>query len=137
MNIGFKKIIITADDYGMCPSVDTVIEECLAAGSVRSTCLLTNMWDFGLVKKLKQRFPNVSFGIHWNLTLGRPILEPLFIPTLVNEKGYFFSLTELKNKVLTGKINKEDIQKELNAQYFQFRETLGEPDYWCTHENIH
>src|SRR5262245_21309223 len=42
-NIMHRKLIITADDYGMCEPVNQAIEECLAVGTVRATCVMTNM----------------------------------------------------------------------------------------------
>jgi len=41
------KLIVTADDYGMCPSVNRAIEECLRARTVRVTCVMANMPECG------------------------------------------------------------------------------------------
>lgn len=37
------KLIITADDYGMCESVNRAVEACAAAGAVLSTNVMSNM----------------------------------------------------------------------------------------------
>ena len=39
---------------------------------------------------LRKKFPQVSIGIHWNLTQGRPILLGSRLPTLVDSNGSFF-----------------------------------------------
>ena len=38
-----QRLIITADDYGLCEQVNQAIEECLSAGTVRATCVMANM----------------------------------------------------------------------------------------------
>ena len=41
-----KKLIFTADDYGMCETVNQAINECMAAGVVRAACAMANMPAF-------------------------------------------------------------------------------------------
>ena len=84
-----KKILITADDYGMCQPVDTAIDECIAAGLVTTTNVILNMETLNNAKTLKTRFPHISVGIHWNVTTGKPLLETEQISTLVDENGIF------------------------------------------------
>ena len=134
-----KELIITADDYGMSTSVNTAIEECIVAGTVLSTSVMTTMLDCERASQLRQRFPGVSVGIHWTLTQGRPVLEQAIIPSLINSHGRFISAcsSDFRKRFLIGKISKEEIRKELIAQYWRFRELAGTPDYWNTHENLH
>ena len=86
-----RRLIITADDYGMCASVNDAIEECLGAGTVRATCAMVNMPLFNATAALRQKFPGCSVGIHWTLTQGRPILPPAQLPTLAGPDGEFHS----------------------------------------------
>ena len=51
-----RKLIITADDYGLCDSVNRAIEECFRAGAVRSTCVMTNMPACGDAASLRKSF---------------------------------------------------------------------------------
>jgi predicted glycoside hydrolase/deacetylase ChbG (UPF0249 family) len=131
------KLIITADDYGMCASVNAAIEACIAAGTVRSTCVMTNMPDCEPASQLRRRFPCLSVGIHWTLTEGRPLLGPALVPSLVNNGGHFYSASEFRKRWRLGKISKAEIRQELIAQYSRFTELAGVPDYWNTHENVH
>ena len=130
-------LIITADDYGLHPAVNTAIEECLAAGTVRSTCVMTNMPDATGACDLRDRFPYASLGIHWTLTLGKPVLPPAEIGSLVNSDGEFLSIGEFRNRWMRGLIRRAEIQRELYAQYTRFSALAGSPDYWNTHQNIH
>jgi predicted glycoside hydrolase/deacetylase ChbG (UPF0249 family) len=130
-----KKILITADDYGMCQPVDTAIDECIAAGLVTTTNVILNMETLNNAKTLKTRFPHISVGIHWNVTTGKPLLETEQISTLVDENGNFFTLSEFKKRMSKGDIKKNHLKAELRAQYKAFYELCGKPDYWNTHEN--
>ena len=130
-----KKIIITADDYGMCQSVDTAIDNCIMAGLVTTTNVMLNMETPNNAKLLRTRFPHISVGIHWNVTTGKPLLAKDEIPSLVDENGNFFSVSEFKRRMQKEKIVKDHLRAELRAQYKAFYELCGEPDYWNTHEN--
>lgn len=130
-----KRVIITADDYGMCNEVDKAIDECIKVGVVQSTNVILNMDSFVNAKTLRIKFPNVSVGIHWNVTTGKPLLETKKIKSLVDKNGNFFGIIEFKKRMRLGKIQKKDLISELDAQYNLFYKYCGKPDYWNTHEN--
>lgn len=130
-----RKFIITADDYGMCTPVNQAIDDCIAAGLITTTNVIVNMEDLTPASTLRQRFPQISVGMHWNITAGKPISHPKDIPTLVTEQGLFFKLKDFLNRFHKGLISSEDIRTELLAQYNVFRELVGKADYWNTHQN--
>lgn len=132
-----SKLIITADDYGMCKPVNDAIELCMEAGIVQATCIMSNMGAYKESSNLRSKFKNVSIGIHWNLTLGKPILLPSKIPSLVDGEGNFFSAKVFRQKFVFGRIDLSDIKAELTAQYESFFHIVGKPDFWNTHQNIH
>lgn len=63
-----KQLIITADDYGMSRAVNDAIEAGMAAGLITTTNVMTNMPLYKEAKTLKDKFPNVSVGVHWTLS---------------------------------------------------------------------
>jgi len=130
-----KKIIITADDYGMCQPVDTAIDKCIEAEVVTTTNVILNMETPKNAMSLRTRYPNISIGIHWNVTTGKPLLDKGIIPSLVDVNGFFFPLSEFKKRISKGKIDKTHLKAELGAQYEAFYKLCGKPDYWNTHEN--
>jgi predicted glycoside hydrolase/deacetylase ChbG (UPF0249 family) len=132
-----QRIIVTADDYGMCDSVNQAIEECMAAGVVRAACVMMNMPSHRHTSSLRRRFPNCSIGIHWTLTEGQPVLPSTQVPSLVHPKGTFYSASELRRRWLAGRVNLAEIRMELRAQHERFCEVAGTPDFWNTHENFH
>ncbi len=132
-----RRLIITADDYGLCDSVNQAIHACLEAGTVQATCVMTNMPVYGDALKLRQRFPGVSVGIHWTLTHGRPILPASHVPSLVDAEGRFYSRARLRSRWLAGRISKREIKAELWAQFDRLCLVAGLPDFWNTHQDIH
>jgi predicted glycoside hydrolase/deacetylase ChbG (UPF0249 family) len=130
-----KTIIITADDYGMCKEVDQAIRECMKVGVVTTTNVLLNMETTKTASTLRKEFPEVSIGIHWNVTTGKPVSKIDDVKTLVDKDGNFYSLVEFKRRISKGLIDKIELEKELIAQYDIFKTLCGRPDYWNTHEN--
>ena len=132
-----RRLIITADDYGMCGSVNDAIEECLGAGTVRATCAMVNMPLFNATADLRQKFPSCSVGIHWTLTQGRPLLPSPQLPTLCRPDGEFHSVLEFRRRWMRGRIDGDEIRNELKAQCRHFSQVAGTPDFWNTHQNSH
>ena len=77
-----QRLIITADDYGLCEPVNQAIEECLMPARVRATCVMANMPDYRAAESLRRKFPQSSLGIHWNVTQGKPVLPGEQLPSL-------------------------------------------------------
>ena len=130
-----KKLIITADDYGMSPAVNQAIDEGIAAGLITSTNVMMNMPVCAEAVKLKDT--GASVGLHWVLSCGAPVLPREQIPTLVAENGEFYEYPEFRARYRKGLIREEEITRELLAQYERCHELMGEPDYWNTHQNVH
>lgn len=129
------KIIITADDYGMCDIVDKAIDAGVENGVITTTNVMVNMETLSNAADLRIRYPNLSVGVHWNVTTGKPVSAPNTIPTLVDENGIFWPISTFKRRYSKGLIDHRDLEKELEAQYILFEQTCGHADYWNTHEN--
>ena len=130
-----QKLIVTADDYGMCDEVDKAIDAGIENGIITTTNVMLNMDTLCHAKDLRERFPHISVGVHWNVTTGKPVSRPDSIPTLVNEKGEFWTILEFKKRFSKKLIDPQDLERELEAQYTLFEEYCGKADYWNTHEN--
>ena len=130
-----QKVIITADDYGMCDAVDKAIDAGIENGFITTTNVMLNMETLHNAKDLRERYPHISVGVHWNVTTGKPISDPKDIPTLVDKNGEFWSIGNFKRKYSKGLISPQDLEKELEAQYALFEQACGKADYWNTHEN--
>ena len=130
-----QKIIITADDYGMCDIVDKAIDKGIECGFITTTNVMTNMDTPENAKTLRERYPHISIGVHFNVTTGKPLCNPHDIPTLVDENNNFWSIGEFKKRYSKKLINPKDLETELEAQCNAFEALCGKADYWNTHEN--
>lgn len=130
-----QRIIVTADDYGMCEVVDNAIDAGIENGFITTTNVMLNMDSLERAKTLRQRYPHLSIGVHWNVTTGKPLCTPDEIPSLVDENGVFWSIGEFKRRFGKKLIVEAELEKELEAQYALFEQTCGHADYWNTHEN--
>lgn len=131
-----KKMIITADDYGMSEGVNEAIDAGINAGLITSTNVMTNMPFYREAVKLKNE-KGVSVGLHWVLACGKSVLPAEKIPTLVSPSGEFYPYPEFRQRLRKKLISYSDIKKELIAQYDLYYELMGQPDYWNTHQNTH
>lgn len=132
-----KKLIITADDYGMCDSVNRAIDECIEAKVVLSTNVMTNMEAANEAAFLKKKYPYVSVGLHYNFTVGCPISPIDKVRSLVDDNGEFLSYSKIREKCKNKTYSVDEILCEMKAQWERYLEICGEPDYWNTHENVH
>ena len=131
-----KQLIITADDYGMSKAVNAAIDAGIEKGLITSTNVMVNMPEYKEAAKLK-KFNDISVGLHWVLACGKPVLPAEEISSLVSENGEFYPYVKFRKRYRKGLIKNDDIRRELLAQYNLYKELMGEPDYWNTHENTH
>lgn len=123
-----KKIIFRADDLGYSEGVNLGIAKTVKHGLVRTVGLIANL------KRSKEGFElikedEVCLGLHVNISYGTPVLEPSAVPSLLNEGGGFKASREY-NSSLKDFVCYEEVYREVEAQYWLFKEITGrEPDY--------
>jgi predicted glycoside hydrolase/deacetylase ChbG (UPF0249 family) len=115
-----KKVLFTADDYGLTKGVTDGILHCHDKGLVTNTSLMVNMPDALRAVELSKSRPNLSIGLHLNLTQGRPLSKPEDIPSLVDKDGFFRKLSLTHPR----KARSEHVRIEVCAQIEHFK-SLG------------
>ena len=132
-----KSLIITADDYGMSKSVNDAIEEGMERSVITSTNVMVNMPFYTGAAEVREKFPDASIGLHWNLTVGKPVTVGTAVRTITDSEGNFCKPAELLKRYRENKVSADELKLELMNQYNMFESVCGKPDYWNTHENIH
>ena len=109
-----KNLIITADDFGVFPSINQGVKEAVLAGKVNSVAALSNHSDSVTnVKELISEVGNkAEIGCHLTISSGKPL-------TIQNNNAfmtgnYFKSFGELKVTAIEKQT--EELEKELTAQ---------------------
>lgn len=113
------KLIINADDFGLCEANTLGIIKAHQDGVVRSTTMMANQPAAKFAASLMNENPDLGVGLHLNLTVGKPLTPNL--KTIVDENGKFISQFSYANK----EIDIEEIRKEYQAQMDKFIELTG------------
>lgn len=126
------KLIINGDDFGITHACNLAIIDCYQKGMMRSTSLMVNMPYVKEAVALWKENPNLSVGLHLNLTVGFPLTKQL--KTLVKADGSFNKniLHASRNE-----IDKEEVIQECKAQMDAFIALMGtKPDHINSHHGI-
>src|SRR5436853_7925313 len=82
-----KKLIVTADDFGLTEKVNQGIVEAHCRGIVTSTSLMANGGAFEDAVARTREAPRLGIGAHLNLTQGPTVTPPTVVRSLVNREG--------------------------------------------------
>lgn len=135
-------LIINADDCGYNSRVNQEIERFIILGKISSTSIMANMDDLDGVKDLYDKYhAKISFGVHINLTEGRPLLvsqELLDYGFLIKDpdKGVVFNGLAFYHKSLPKKIQKA-VLAECLAQIEKIRSLGIELSHLDSHHLMH
>jgi len=132
-----KRLVINADDFGLLPEVNSGIIACFKAGSITSTTLMVNTEGVADAVRLAKKNPDLSVGLHFNLTQGKPVSSPTEIPTLISDTGAFFPRAGFEKRVLLRKIRTRDVKREFKAQLDRFEEFGLEMTHIDSHHHVH
>jgi len=111
-------LIINADDYGLTDATSRAILECHEHGVLTSTSVLVPAPAFGSTVGLLEGYPKLGVGVHLAL-VGEdpPVLSAREVPSLVDAQGKFcLSWKQFATAAARGRINPEDVERELTAQ---------------------
>ncbi|WP_456824327.1 ChbG/HpnK family deacetylase [Cellulomonas sp. P5_E12] len=113
-----KLLIVTADDLGLTRGVNAAVRRAHEDGVVTATSLLAVGRAFDDAAAMLRDLPTLELGAHLALVgEDRPLLSAREIPSLVDSRGAFpLSYRTLVGRGLTGRIDPDDVRRELGAQ---------------------
>ena len=129
-----RRLIVNADDFGLARSVSTGIIDVYQAGQLSSTTLMVNMPGTEEAVDLAERHPGLGVGLHFNLTEGRPLTDAR---SLVDSEGGFLLRGELIRRSVRGRLEPDEITRELTAQLDRFISLGLTPTHLDSHQHIH
>ena len=132
-----SRLIINGDDYGKSPEANRAIRRALLEGILTSTTVMANMPYYGEVAELRATCPLAGIGLHVNLTEGQPVLPPERVPSLVDRAGNFLSTNTFVYRVWLGKIDREHMRAEIEAQLERLASTVSWVSHLDSHHHIH
>ena len=85
-----KRLIVTADDFGLSVRVNEAIEAAFQHGILTAASLMVTGPAAGDAIARAQRLRGLKVGLHVVLVRGCPVLPPADVPDLVNQDGRVF-----------------------------------------------
>ena len=130
-----ETIAICADDYGLSYGVSVGILEAVDAGRLSAVSALVNgpRWP-ALGWELPRRASKADMGLHFNLTLGKPLSQmPKFAPS-----GAFPQISDVVRASMRGKLPMDEIRVEIDRQLDRFEAVMDRPpDFVDGHQHVH
>lgn len=85
-----KLLAVTADDFGLAQALDGGIKEACLEGIVTHVSLVANGENIEDACQFLIQHPEISAGVHLNLTDGKPLAGSDLIQPLLDKEGNFF-----------------------------------------------
>jgi chitin disaccharide deacetylase len=133
-----RRLIVNADDFGRSRSINEAVIRAHREGILTTASLMVNEISCAEAVELAKQNPTLGVGLHLTLLMGHAALSPKEIPGLVNEKGEF-----LNDPVRVGfeyffrRGLREQLRKEIHAQFARFRSTGLPLDHVNGHLHLH
>jgi predicted glycoside hydrolase/deacetylase ChbG (UPF0249 family) len=115
-----RLLLVNADDFGMCHSINAATLRALQEGIVTSTSLMVPCpWALHAMQALKEH-PEIPFAVHLTLIAEHthyrwgPITSKDKVPTLLDEAGFFYSNDRSREFLAQAKL--AEIELEFRAQ---------------------
>jgi hopanoid biosynthesis associated protein HpnK len=133
-----RRLIVNADDFGRSTAVNQAVVRAHAEGILTTTSLMVNEPAFAEAVALAREHPALGVGLHLTLLCGHSALPRESIPGLVNGRNEITSnpvLAGLRCFFLPGL--REQIRREIHAQFEKFRATGLRLDHVNGHLHLH
>jgi len=126
------QLTVNADDFNLTEGVARGIWEAASCGIVNSTSVMINLpLSSGWLRRLRSR-RLLETGLHWNLSLGKPVSPYRRAASLTGEYGYFRRGPDVAG------FSRAEIFEELEAQVERFRKLFGRlPSHFDFHHHLH
>lgn len=116
-----RTLFIVAEDYGIGPATSKAIVKLAVQGRITGTGFMVNSpYAKEAVQAWQQTGQPMELGWQPCLTIDSPILSPKEVPSLVEANGRFFTLSKLISRLIQGRIRRDELFAELEAQYETF-----------------
>ena len=133
-----KQLIINADDLGLTPAVNRGIVRAFRDGIVTSASLLVTGSAFEGAVALARENPDLDVGLHLALVEEQAVLGRDVLPTLVDQTGRLpRNSTEFIQRAVLGRINWDDVEREIAAQIALFQKTALRLSHVDSHQHLH
>ena len=129
-----RRLIVNADDFGVTEGVSRGILRAHREGLVTSTTVLASLPAQPELDAVARDSAGLGLGLHFNLTLGRPVSPPETVGSLVDAEGRFGR----DLAVLQERARPDEVRRECEAQIEAFTRRFGRgPTHLDSHHHAH
>ena len=133
-----KKLIITGDDFGLCPAVNEAVEEAHRRGVLSTASLMVGARATGDAVDRARGLIALRVGLHLVLVDGTPTSSPHMVPGLVDARGEFSShLFRAGINFFFSPGVRGQLEQEIRAQFQAFQDTGLSLDHVNCHNHMH
>jgi hopanoid biosynthesis associated protein HpnK len=133
-----RKLIITADDFGLSLPVNEAVESAHLAGVLSAASLMVGAPETDDAVERARKLPALGVGLHLTLLNGRPVLPPEKVPGLVGHDGRFVGdAVHFGIKLYASPELRRQADAEIEAQFERFGATGFVMDHINGHQHFH
>jgi hopanoid biosynthesis associated protein HpnK len=133
-----KRLIITADDFGLSFPVNEAVESAHRDGVLSAASLMVGAPALKDAVERARKFPSLGVGLHLTLLNGRPVSPPAKVPGLVGPDGRFFDdAVRFGVKLYASPELRRQANAEIEAQFERFGATGLVMDHINGHQHFH
>ena len=132
------KLIVTADDFGICVPVNEAVERARRDGMLTCASLMVGGSAATDAVERARREPGLRVGLHIVLAEGRPVCAPEDVPALVDGNGEFLrNLFAAGMRFFFRPVARRQLEREIRAQFEAFQKTGLTLDHVNAHNHMH
>ena len=133
-----KRLIVTADDFGVAREVNDAVEAAHRGGVLTAASLMVAAPAAADAIARARRMPSLRVGLHVVLVEGRPVLPASAVTHLVDGSGLFRSNMAVLGTILScSRQARRQLAAEITAQFEAFRATGLTLDHCNAHKHFH
>ena len=133
-----KRLIVTADDYGVAPEVNEAVERAHRDGILSAASLMVAGAAANDAVQRARTMPGLRVGLHLVLVEGKPVLPAAAVPDLVDRSGNFRNDMARSGAAMffLPKVRAQ-LAAEIEAQFEAFEATGLKLDHVNAHKHFH
>lgn len=132
------RLIVNADDFGLCRGVNAGIRDAHTNGILTSATVMTNMPAAGEAVEMAGGMPALGVGVHLNFLEGPSVSTDSKVGVLLDGNGQFaFSAGKLAKLSLLKKSFRQAIEIEAAAQIQWIIDKGIAPTHVDSHKHVH
>ena len=133
------KLIITADDCGLSPGINTVTRDLFQDGYLNAASVMPNFPAHEHALKLFRQYPDLDVGAHLTLTDGEPVSRsgPHHSHLLKDDRSFRNKYSLYLRSFFFSRDTVEWIRRELDAQLRRFTDISMRPRHLTSHHHFH